>query len=379
MAIASLFPVYSASSNLAFSAGDGNTLDDLFTHIMYLILGLGLMYLTHRVDYRHFGALSKILLPIVIILLLYTLYQGVNISNASRWIRIPFTNKTFQTSALAWVVLPIYLARYLTLAAPEDLASFRASFLPLIVPILIVCGLVLPANLSTAALIFIASIILLYIGGYALKNIGILLGSGFVLLSIFIAIVLTYPNISNRVGTWKTRVESFVEGNQEENYQVTMAKMAIAEGQYLGKGPGKSVQKNFLPQSNSDFIYAVIVEEFGWIGGILVPFIYVLVLFRILIIADRAPTKFGALVAVGVGIGIMLQAFTNLAVAVNLMPVTGQTLPLISAGGTSIWMTCIALGIILSVSCGRREAETQDLAEHPEPETQSDKTVAHAV
>lgn len=359
LALFSLLPVYSASSNIAFLYGSGNTFSMLAKHGVHLVLGLILMYAAHSINYRHFGAISLVLLPVAVLLLLYTLVQGHEVANAARWIRIPLLGWTFQTSAFASIVLMIYLSRYLAKAPREKIKSFKQSFLPLLAPIFLVCGFILPANFSTAGLVFCVALIVLFIGGYPLKNLGIIIGSGIAALAIFILLVMAFPNISNRVDTWKNRIENFSEGNPEENYQVTKAKMAIAEGQLVGKGPGKSIQKNFLPQSNSDFIYAVIVEEFGMLGGVLVVFFYVLLMIRILIIATKAATKFGMLVAAGTGFAILVQAFVNLGVAVNILPVTGQTLPLISAGGSSIWMTCIAIGIILSVSRGKLEEEEE--------------------
>lgn len=357
LALFSLLPVYSASSNIAFLYGTGDTFGMLAKHSIHLILGLILMYAAHKVNYRHFGALSVILLPIAILLLIYTLVQGHSVANAARWIQIPVLGWTFQTSAFASIALMIYIARYLAKAEPEKLASFKKSFAPLLLPIFITCGLILPANFSTAALVFLISMVLLFIGQYPLKNLFIILGSGVAALALFILLVMAFPNISNRVETWKARWENFKSGAAEENYQVTKAKMAIAEGMVVGKGPGKSIQKNFLPQSNSDFIYAIIVEEFGMIGGILVVFFYVLFLIRVLMIATHAESRFGTLLAAGTGFAILVQAFVNLGVAVNILPVTGQTLPLISAGGSSIWMTCMAIGIILSVSRGKDEEE----------------------
>lgn len=349
--------VYSASSNLAFSGG-GSTFVDLAKHLFFIGAGFFIMYAVHRVDYNLFGSFSRLLLLPVIVLLVYTLFNGVNISNASRWIRLPL-GQTFQTSALASVVLITYLARYLALREKEELRSFKATFLPLIFPILLVVGLILPANFSTAALIFGVSFLLLFIGGYAIKNLLILAGGGAAALALFIALVYAFPNMSNRVSTWKTRIESFSSGDSAENYQVTKAKMAIAEGQYIGKGPGKSALKNFLPQSNSDFIFAVIVEEWGTAGGALIIVVFVWIIFRFLSIANRAKTRFGSLLSLGLGLVILAQALVNLSVAVNLIPVTGQTLPLVSKGGTSIWMTAIALGMVQSVSRGRNASDTQ--------------------
>jgi cell division protein FtsW len=330
---------------------------DLGKHLFFLSAGFLIMYLAHRVDYNLFGSFSRLLLLPVVILLVYTLFNGVNISNASRWIRLPM-GQTFQTSALASVVLITYLARYLALKSKEELRSFKSTFIPLIAPILLVVGLILPANFSTAALIFGVSFLLLFMGGYAIKNLLILAGGAIVILALFVALIYAFPNISNRLETWKTRIESFQSGDSAENYQVTKAKMAIAEGQYIGKGPGKSALKNFLPQSNSDFIFAVIVEEWGTIGGALIIVVFIWILFRFLRIANQAKTNFGALLSLGLGLVIMAQALVNLSVAVNLIPVTGQTLPLVSKGGTSIWMTAIALGMIQSVSRGKSQSNS---------------------
>lgn len=375
LALFSLLPVYSASSNIAFLYGSGDTFGMLARHGLHLVLGLILMYATHKIPYRHYGPLSLILMPIAVILLIYTLFQGHSVANAARWIQIPFLGWTFQTSAFASIVLMIYIARYLAKADPEKVKSFKKSFIPLLLPIFLVCGFILPANFSTAALIFSIAMVVLFMGGYPFKNLLIIFGGGVAVLGIFILLVMAFPNMTNRVETWKTRIESFTEGSTEENYQVTKAKMAIAEGQVFGKGPGKSIQKNFLPQSNSDFIYAVIVEEFGTVGGIIIVFFYVLFLIRVLTISTKAESKFGMLVAAGTGFAILIQAFVNLGVAVNLLPVTGQTLPLISAGGSSIWMTCMAIGIILSVSRGKQEEE--EIMED-EADVQSQMKPAHA-
>ena len=357
---------------------------DLAKHLFFIVAGFAIMYAVHRVDYNLFGSFSRLLLLPVVILLLYTLLNGVNISNASRWIRLPL-GQTFQTSALASVVLITYLSRYLALRSKIELRSFKATFLPLIFPILLVVGLILPANFSTAALIFGVSFLLLFIGGYALKNLLILGGSGLIALALFVALVYAFPNMSNRVSTWKTRIESFQSGSSAENYQVTKAKMAIAEGQYLGKGPGKSALKNFLPQSNSDFIFAVIVEEWGTLGGGLIIIVFIWILFRFLRIANQAKTSFGSLLSLGLGLVILAQALVNLSVAVNLIPVTGQTLPLVSKGGTSIWMTAIALGMVQSVSRGKSQSassiDDEALnAETPEEENETLKpeNLSHA-
>lgn len=345
--------VYSASSNLAYQGG-GSTFMDLAKHSAFLFSGFVIAWWVHQMNYKLFGSLARLFIIPVIILLVYTLVNGVNISNASRWIRLPF-GQTFQTSALAGIVLIAYIARYLAKHSKEELKEFRKHFVGLILPILLVVGLVLPANFSTATLLFGVSYLLLFIGGYPIRNLLVLAGAGIVALTIFLIVVMNFPQIHNRVETWKTRIESFVSGGSTENYQVTKAKMAIAEGKLVGKGFGKSVMKNFLPQSNSDFIFAVIAEEMGTLGAGLTIIVYIWIIFRILTIANKAPTDFGSLLSLGLGLIILAQALVNLSVAVNLIPVTGQTLPLVSKGGTSVWMTALALGMILSVSRGKNE------------------------
>lgn len=305
--------------------------------------------------------------PVVIVLLIFTLAQGTTIggANASRWIRIPFVGIGFQTSTLAGLVLMVYVARYLA-KHKEKVISFKESLLQLWLPVGIVLVLILPANFSTTAMVFFMILLVSFIGGYPLKYIGYILGMGLISFLFFILLAKAFPDaMPNRVNTWKSRIENFSQPNGEENYQVEKAKIAIATGGVIGKGPGKSVQKNFLPQSSSDFIYAIIVEEYGLAGAVVVIFIYFLLLFRILITAKKATTIFATLLVVGVGIPIVFQAMINMAVAVNILPVTGQTLPLISSGGTSIWMTCFALGMILSVSASKNETEETILDDNP--------------
>lgn len=364
--------VYSASSNLAYQGG-GSTFTDLAKHSAFLFSGFIIAWTVHRLNYKIFGNLARLLIIPVILLLVYTLVNGVNISNASRWIRLPF-GQTFQTSALAGIVLIAYVARYLAVHSSEDLREFRKHFIGLILPILLVVGLILPANFSTAALLFGVSYLLLFIGGYPIRNLLALAGAGIVALALFITLVFSFPNISNRVETWKTRIEAFVSGESTENYQVTKAKMAIAEGQVVGKGFGKSVMKNFLPQSNSDFIFAVIAEEMGTLGAGLTIVVYVWLIFRILTIANKAASDFGSLLSLGLGLIILAQALVNLSVAVNLIPVTGQTLPLVSKGGTSVWMTALALGMILSVSNQQSKTEDSSLSEEQDTAVETSPT-----
>lgn len=367
LAIFSFMPVYSASTNLVYVVGNGSTVGHLVKHIVLLIAGFAIIYGVHKVPYRYFSGGSVLMLPIVILLLVVTLAQGTTIggANASRWIRIPFVGIGFQTSTLAGLVLMVYVARYLA-KNKEKPITFKESLLQLWLPVGAVLILILPANFSTTAIVFSMILLLVFIGGYPLKFILYILGMGLFALLFFILVAKAFPDaMPNRIQTWESRIESFISGDSKENYQVEKAKIAIATGGLVGKGAGKSVQKNFLPQSSSDFIYAIIVEEYGFVGAIMVIFIYFLLLFRILITAKKATTIFATLLVVGVGLPIIFQAMINMAVAVNLFPVTGQTLPLISSGGTSIWMTCFALGMILSVSASKNETEETILDDNP--------------
>ncbi|CAM1344695.1 FtsW/RodA/SpoVE family cell cycle protein [Tenacibaculum amylolyticum] len=367
LAILSFMPVYSASTNLVYVVGNGSTTGHLIKHIALLIMGFGILYGVHKIPYRYFSGGSVLMLPIVILLLIFTLAQGTTIggANASRWIRIPFVGVGFQTSTLAALVLLVYVARYLAKNKEKEIV-FRESLIQLWLPVGIILVLILPANFSTTAILFLMIVLLTFIGGYPLKYIANVIGMGIVALGLFILVVKAFPDLMpNRVTTWEKRITGFFSEKQVENYQVEKAKIAIATGGVTGKGPGKSVQKNFLPQSSSDFIYAIIVEEYGLVGALLVIFIYFLLLFRIIISARKATTIFATLLVIGVGLPIVFQAIINMAVAVNLFPVTGQTLPLISSGGTSIWMTCFALGMILSVSASKNETEESILDDNP--------------
>ncbi|CAM1351465.1 FtsW/RodA/SpoVE family cell cycle protein [Tenacibaculum insulae] len=367
LAIFSFMPIYSASTNLVYVVGNGSTLGHLVKHVMLLITGFAVIYGVHKIPYRYFSGGSVLMLPVVVLLLIYTLTQGTTIggANASRWIHIPFVGFGFQTSTLAGVVLMVYVSRYLS-KNKEEIITFKKSLLKLWLPVAAVLVLVLPANFSTTAIVFLMILLLSFIGGYPLKYIGYILSIGLFSLLFFILVAKAFPDaMPNRVSTWQSRIEGFSKSDGTENYQVEKAKIAIVTGGMLGKGPGKSVQKNFLPQSSSDFIYAIIIEEYGLVGAVIVVFIYFLLMFRILITAKKATTIFGTLMVLGVGIPIVFQAMINMAVAVNILPVTGQTLPLISSGGTSIWMTCFALGMILSVSASKNETEETILDDNP--------------
>jgi cell division protein FtsW len=362
LAIFSFLPVYSAASNLAYVGGIGSTFSFFVKHFMHLILGFVIMYGVHRIPYRYFRGLSMVMMPIVLVLLVVTMFQGTTIegSNASRWIQIPIVGMSFQTSTLAGVVLMVYVARYLSKIKDKEI-SFKESILPLWVPVFLVLILILPANFSTAAILFVLITILVFIGGYPIKYLGVIMGMGIVALALFVLVAKAFPEIMpNRIDTWMSRIENFANGEDTEaDYQIEKAKIAIASGGISGLGPGKSIQKNFLPQSSSDFIFAIIIEEYGLIGGLSLLLLYSWLLFRIIIVSQKSDTIFGKLLVLGVGLPIVFQALINMAVAVELFPVTGQTLPLISSGGTSIWMTCLAIGIILSVSAKREELKEQ--------------------
>ena len=367
LAIFSFMPVYSASTNLVYVVGSGSTLGYLVKHMVLLIMGFGIIYGVHKIPYRYFSGGSVLMLPIVILLLVFTLAQGTIIggANASRWIRIPFVGIGFQTSTLAGLVLMVYVARYLA-KNKENKINFKESLLQLWLPVATVLILILPANFSTTAIIFTMILMVTFIGGYPIKYIAFILGVGIFALSFFVLTAKAFPDaMPNRVQTWQNRIENFSDAKSKEAYQVEKAKIAIATGGPLGVGPGKSVQKNFLPQSSSDFIFAIIVEEYGLVGGVLIVFIYFLLLFRLFVVIRKTTTVFATLLVIGAGCPIIFQATINMAVATNLFPVTGQTLPLISSGGTSIWMTCFALGMILSVSASKEETEDDILDDNP--------------
>jgi len=362
LAIFSFLPVYSAASNLV-NIGGGNTFSYFIKHFMHLFLGFSIMYGVHKVPYRYFRGISMVMIPIVLVLLVVTILQGTTIegANASRWIRIPFVNMSFQTSTLASVVIMMYVARYMSKIKDKKL-SFKESILPLWIPVFLILILILPSNLSTTALIFLMVITLVFLGGYPIRYLLAMLGVGLIALLLFITVMKAFPNLmDDRLDTWESRIENFFDGGDSEgDYQIERAKIAIASGKIIGLGPGGSKQKNFLPQSSSDFIFAIIIEEYGLVGGLFLMVMYMWLLFRIVIVAQKSDTIFGKLLVLGVGIPIIFQAIINMAVAVELFPVTGQTLPLISSGGTSIWMTCLAIGIILSVSAKREEIKEKE-------------------
>jgi len=370
LALISFMPVFSASTNLVYVIGKGSTIGYLIKHLVHIFIGFGLIYFVHKVPYHYYKGISQIALPIVALLLIYTFFQGTVIdgANASRWIKVPFIGVTFQTSSLASIVLMVYVARYLAKMDGKEI-TFKASLFELWVPVFAILALILPANFSTAALIFSMVSMLVFVGRYPLRYLATIIGAGVLFLLLFVGFAMKFPDaMPNRVDTWMNRLERFTSDEpNEDDYQIEKAKIAIASGQIYGLGPGKSVQKNFLPQSSSDFIFAIIVEEYGIVGGVGVLFLYLMLFFRFLVTAHKAKSLFGKLLIVGLGFPIIFQALINMGVAVELLPVTGQTLPLISSGGSSVWMTCISIGIIISVT-KKEEEIAQEIAEKEERE-----------
>ena len=380
LVIFSFLPVFSASSNLVYVIGKGTTWGYLFKHLLLMSFGFVLMFIIHRIPYHYFKGISILALPVVILLLIYTNSQETIIqgANANRWIEIPIVGLSFQTSTLSGLVLIIYVAHYLDKKKFEKI-KLKNSFFSLWIPTFLVVSLILPSNFSTAALMFLIVTILLFIGGYPIKRIISMLLLAFTFFFFFVLTSKIFPElIPNRVDTWISRIESFKNGDDlESNYQIEKAKTAIASGGVFGLGAGKSVMKNFLPQSSSDFIYAIIIEEFGLIGGFGIIILYLLLLFRIVVIAHKSKNFFGKLLVIGLGVPIVIQAFVNMGVALQILPVTGQNLPLISSGGTAAWITCISFGIILSVSSYNDEPvnDLNDQKDHNNPITILSETV----
>jgi cell division protein FtsW len=361
LCIFSLLAVYSATGTLSYQKQQGDTEHYLIKHFLILIFGLSLLYLTHLIKYTYYSRISQIGLFLSLLVLVITLFYGTTLNDARRSITIPFINLTFQSFDIARLFLIMYLARVLS-KNQEQVKDFRQGFLPVIIPLIIVCILILPANFSTAAILFVTSLVLMFIGRIKIKYIITLIFLGIASVFLIISLAGLFPKIIPRGSTWVNRIDIFFHREKTDpnaTYQVDQSKIAIMTGGALGKGPGKSTQRNFLPHPYSDFIFAIIIEEYGLAGGILVMLLYLILLFRVIQIARKCDGNFGSLLSIGIGFSLVFQALINMAVAVNLFPVTGQTLPLISMGGTSIWFTCISIGIILSVS-RRTGMETRD-------------------
>jgi len=346
----SILAVYSATGTLAHRDRGGNTESYLFKHGIILLAGLVITYFAHLLHYKRYMNWSPVLLPIAIILLCYTLFFGTEINEARRWITVPIIGMSFQTSDLAKLALIIYVARAIS-SKQEYIQDFKSAFVPIILPVVVVCGLIAPADLSTSIILFMACVLVMFVGRVAMQYIGLLLLSGGVMFVFLILLGRQYPNMI-RVTTWENRLQEFYspEQNSDDTYQIDQAKIALANGGWIGKGPGNSTQRNYLPYAHADFIYAVICEEYGVVGGAAIIGLYLLLFFRVTRLVTKSPKAFGAMVALGLCLVIVIQAFFHIGINVNLVPVTGLTLPLISMGGTSLLFTCISFGIILSVS-----------------------------
>jgi cell division protein FtsW len=350
LSIFSILAVYSSTGTLAYKYQEGNTEYYLFKHFIILTFGFLLMYLAHLMRYTFYSRISNIAIFLAVPLLFLTLAMGTNLNEASRWLTLPIINISFQTSDFAKLAIILFVARSLS-KRQDTIKDFKQAFIPIMWPVCLVCLLILPANFSTAAVLFTTVLFLLFIGRINMKYILIMIATGLVIFALFI-LVAKVVGFKGRIATWESRIENFVDGkdNGEGSYQNQQAKIAIATGGILGKGPGNSTQRNFLPHPYSDFIYAIIVEEYGMAGAILIVALYIILFLRAIKIVKHSPRAFATFLAVGCSFSLVFQAMINMAVAVNLFPVTGQPLPMLSMGGTSIWFTSLAVGIILSVS-----------------------------
>lgn len=384
LAIASLLVVYSSTGTLAYKMSKSAE-SYLFKQVAFIVLGIAVIYFAHRVNYTIYSRVSLILFLIVIPLLIYTLFFGVRLNEGSRWIRLPLFRLTFQTSDLAKLALFMYISRLLS-KKQHIIKSFRKGFLPVIIPVAIVCVLIAPANLSTSLLIGSTSLLLLFIGRISMKHLLLVVSIALIPLAMLVLTAVYQHKASGgektktddhsplfaRVATWVNRVDNFMYGGNdmenEDNYQINQAKIAIAKGGWVGMGPGNSEQRNFLPHPYSDFIYAIIIEEYGLLGGAFILLIYLIFLLRSIRIFKKCPYAFGAFLSLGLSFTLVIQALTNMAVNVNLFPVTGVTLPLISMGGSSFLFTCLSIGIILSVARNAEQLEgTETINNAAEP------------
>jgi len=364
LSLYSILAVYSTSGILVFRNPGSSSAYFAIRHGLFLAAGFIIIYITHLIPYKYFSRLAQLMLVAAIPLLIITLFFGKNINEASRWLEIPVLGMSFQTSDFAKLALIMFVARVLS-QEQENIKDFYRAFLPVIVPVGIICLLILPEDLSTALILFMTCVVMMYIGRIHTKYLGLLFLVGILTISLYITIVIITEK-EGRIGTWQNRIESYFD-KDVENYQVQQAKIAIASGGFFGKLPGNSTQRNFLPHPYSDFIYAVIIEEYGLLlGGIPLLLLYLILLYRAGVIVRKSTRTFPAFLALGLTLGLVAQAFVHMAVAVNLLPVTGQPLPMISMGGTSMIFTSISIGMILSVSRGvneqlrMAEAETED-------------------
>lgn len=343
---------------MAYEKQGGNTEYYLFQQIVFIVLGFVLMMSSYRLHYMNYSKLAPVLLCIAIPMLIFTLFYGVEVNSAKRWLTIPWLNKTFQVSDFAKIALIIYVARAIG-KKQEYIKDFKEAFLPIILPVVVVCGLIAPEDFSTAGLLFLTCVLMMFIGRISIKYVFLLLLMGLLLFSFLVFIGTIFPDVV-RLETWISRYNEFMY-NTDGGFQIQQSKMAIANGEFLGLGPGNSIQRNYLPYAYADFIYAIICEEYGLIGGVAILCMYLWLLFRCISIITRCPKTFGAVLAMGLCLNIVIQAFANISVSVHLVPVTGLTLPIISMGGTSLLFTCISLGVILSVSRYVEEAELKQI------------------
>lgn len=371
LSLISLMVVYSSTGSLAYRLNKGHTEIYLIKQLGTLMAGIFIVYLAHKVNYTIYSRIAVLLFAISIPLLLYTLCFGTTLNEGSRWIKLPLVNLTFQTSDLAKLGLFMFLARQLS-TIQNDLDNLKRVSLQIFLPVIVICGLIAMANLSTALMIALSCGVLFFIGRVRMYHLMILAISGLLMFGILFAV--SKMTGYGRAATWEERVKNFTSKNKDDvPFQVTQAKIAIAQGGLCGKGVGNSTQRNFLPHPYSDMIFPVIIEEYGLIvGGVGMIFLYLLFLWRSIIIFRRCPFAFGAFLAVGLSFTLVFQAFLNMGVGVNLLPVTGLTMPLVSMGGSSIWFTCLAIGIILSVSRFVEEAEGDKVIQEVITESQND-------
>ena len=356
--VISLLSVYSSTGSLAYQHREGNTFFYLFRQLKFVLLGLLIIFFVHMIPYRVFSRISVVALYLAIPLLILTLIAGTNINEATRWLQIPGTGLTIQPSDFAKIALVMYMAKILSVNQ-NNIKDFKGVFVKISLAIIGTCALILPANFSTAGIVFLTAFSLMFVGRIPVKYLALMVFTGIFALSVFIGGALLV-NKEGRISTWKHRIETYMDG-EGDNYQANQAKVAIVQGGLFGKGPGNSTQRNLLPHPYSDFIYAIIIEEYGsLVGGVLVLALYLWLFFRAGLIIRRSRSTYGAFLAFGLSMGLVLQAFVNMAVAVGLVPVTGQTLPLVSMGGSSIFFTSMATGMILSVSWGTRVESEQE-------------------
>ena len=347
LSMVSILTIYSSSSSLAFQKNGGNTEYYLLKQILILGVGLAIVYVFHIIHYKRFNIWAPYMLAVTVPLLVLTLAVGTEVNEAQRWLEVPGLGLTFQTSDLAKISLITYIARSIT-AKQDYISDFQSAFLPIIMPVILVCLLIAPSNLSTALVIFATCIVMMFVGRVAPKYIFLMMFCGLVAFSGLIVVGQAFPD-KVRVNTWTSRLRNFVTDTEEAD-QTKIAKMAIANGGLLGTGPGNSVQKNFLPNAFSDYLYAVIIEEYGLFGGFLILGLYILLFLRVVRLVTKSPKTFPAMLVMGLTLMLVVQALANMAVSVHLVPVTGLPLPMLSMGGTSLLFSCVSLGMILSVS-----------------------------